>query len=160
MLTLQFNESAVTALGNPSRLRLFTKLRGGVVYAALRPSYRVAGKNVQLLVNQIEGETTATAELTAESIQAVEDLPEIKANTSFAIEDIGYGWFVLKEPTADAVDGPTVSVIKTRKTATPVVTQTANTTVAEQTATEATDAAPEVAAASPKRTRKKVAVDA
>lgn len=158
MLTLSFNESAVTAMGNPARLRLFTKLRGGVVYVALRPSYRVAGKNVQLMVTPVEGDTSCTAELTAEHIQSVDGLPEIKANTSFALEDIGYGWFVLKEPTADAVDGPTVSVLKARKTATPVVTQTANTTIAEQ---ATTDAAPEAAAASPKRTRtKKVTVDA
>lgn len=102
--TLKFNPAAVKALGGNTRVRLLTKTRGGEVFFALRPSYRVSGKNVQLRVEPIEGEKHQTADLPKDVIAQVAGLPELKNNTHYHMEDIGYQWFILKASDTDIDD--------------------------------------------------------
>jgi hypothetical protein len=102
--TLKFNPAAVKALGGNTRVRLLTKTRGGEVFVALRPSYRVSGKNVQLRVEPIEGEKHQTADLPKDLITQVDGLPELKNNTHYHMEDIGYQWFILKASDSDIED--------------------------------------------------------
>jgi hypothetical protein len=102
--TLKFNPAAVKLLSGNTRVRLLTKSRGGEVFVALRPSYRVAGKNVQLLVDAVEGEKHQLADMPKAVMALIEGLPELKNNTHYHMEDIGYQWFILKASDTDIDD--------------------------------------------------------
>jgi hypothetical protein len=116
--TLKFNPAAVKALAGNTRVRLLTKTRGGEVFFALRPSYRVSGKNVQLRVEPIEGEKHQTADLPKDVIAQVAGLPELKNNTHYHMEDIGYQWFILKASDTDIDDKkPGIYVTRLREKA-------------------------------------------
>ncbi len=114
-LVLTFNEPAAKALGANTRLRVKPLKRGGVEYVALRPSYRVSGKNEMIRV--IKGEDgVLTAEMDHD--KAIElKLPEIKAsNTNYIFEDVGYGWFILKDVAdTDLEKASLVTISKSRK---------------------------------------------
>ena len=123
--SLKFNPAAVKALEGNSRIRLFTKTRAGETFFALRPSYRVSGKNVQLRVEPVEGEKFQLAELAAATIEMIEGLPALKNNTHYHLEDIGYKWFILKESDVDIDDKkPGVYVSKLREKAVKKVDET------------------------------------
>lgn len=94
---LKFNEAAVTALAGSTRLRLNIKQRGGETFTALRPSYRVSGKNAMLLVEPVDGEKFQNAILSETESAKIANLPEFKPDAAYYMDDIGYGWFVLKQ---------------------------------------------------------------
>lgn len=102
--TLKFNPAAVKALAGNTRVRLLTKTRGGETFVALRPSYRVAGKNVQLRIDAVEGEKHQLADMPKAVMALIEGLPELKNNTHYHMEDIGYQWFILKASETDIDD--------------------------------------------------------
>lgn len=141
--TLKFNPAAVKALGGNTRVRLLTKTRGGEVFFALRPSYRVSGKNVQLRVEPVEGEKHQIADLPLATIGMVEGLPELKNNTHYHMEDIGYQWFILKASDADIDDKkPGVYVSRLREKP----AKKADDAAATDTATDASTEKPATAA--------------
>ena len=136
--TLKFNPAAVKALGGNTRVRLLTKTRGGEVFFALRPSYRVSGKNVQLRVEPIEGEKHQSADLPKDVIAQVAGLPELKNNTHYHMEDIGYQWFILKPSDTEIEDKkPGIFVSRLREKAAKKAEDTA--AAADATATTDTD---------------------
>jgi hypothetical protein len=108
-LVLQFNEAAVAAMEGNTRLRVLMKKRGGKEYLGLRPSYRVSGKNMQLMVTKND-EGMVSSELPANFIKDLK-FTRPEHNTAFFLKNIGYGWFILDELAADATpDTPTVVV--------------------------------------------------
>lgn len=113
---LTLNAVAAAILDGMTRLRVNKKSRGGVVYAAIRPSHRVAGRNPMIKVEPVVGESSLTAELSAETAAMCEGLPELKNNHTYVMFDIGYGWWTLREP-EDANDQtkPLITVAKGRK---------------------------------------------
>jgi hypothetical protein len=146
--TLKFNPAAVKALGGNTRVRLLTKTRGGEVFFALRPSYRVSGKNVQLRVEPVEGEKHQVADLPLAVMVQVEGLPELKNNTHYHMEDIGYQWFILKASDTDIDDKkPGIFVSRLRekpaKKADDAATAAADTATSTDTATTTADKATE-----------------
>lgn len=150
---LTFNLAAAGIIGGLSRLRLNKKTRGGVDYAALRPSHRVKGTNPMLKVEKVEGTDTFQAELTAELIAMVEGVPALKNQATYQMVDIGYGWWTLRDfdqATAKG-DEPLVTVTKATKTKakTVPVTDAAPATAAEAIVEATADAALEVAGEEP-----------
>ena len=142
---LKFNPAAVKALGGNTRVRLFTKTRSGETFFALRPSYRVSGKNVQLRVEAVEGEKFQTADMPMALSAQVDGLPELKNNIHYHLEDIGYQWFILKASDADIDDKkPGVYVSKLREKAVKKTDDSTTDTTAETTTT--TDTAADKAA--------------
>ena len=105
MLTLSLNQEAADLLGsnNITRLRLLTKVRGGVSHIGLRPSHRVSGKNVMLRLTGNE------IKITNDDINGVIGLPELKVNNQYSVSDIGYCWFILT-PIQEMTSGPIVTV--------------------------------------------------
>jgi hypothetical protein len=113
---LTLNPVAAAIMNGMTRLRVNKKTRGGVMYAAIRPSHRVAGRNPMIKVEPVAGESSMTAELSAETAALCEGLPELKNNHTYVMFDIGYGWWTLREP-EDANDQtkPLITVAKGRK---------------------------------------------
>ena len=147
--TLTFNLAAAGIINGLSRLRLNKKTRGGVDYAALRPSHRVKGTNPMLKVEKIEGTETLQAELTPELHAMVEGLPALKNQTTYLMFDIGYGWWTLKNFEGDAATStePLVTVTRATKSKakTVPVTDAAPATPAEAIVEATADAALEIA---------------
>jgi hypothetical protein len=108
-LVLQFNGAAVELLQGITRLRVNIKKRGGVEYLALRPSYRVSGKNLQARTAKAESGATLV-EIPAGYLKELKyTRPDLGA--SFLFNDEGYGWFTLRELPDDATDAtPTLIV--------------------------------------------------
>lgn len=113
---LTLNPVAAAILDGMTRLRVNKKTRGGVMYAAIRPSHRVAGRNPMIKVEPVAGESSLTAEFPSEVAAMCEGLPELKNNHTYVMFDIGYGWWTLREP-EDANDQtkPLITVAKGRK---------------------------------------------
>lgn len=96
---LNFNQAATTALAGNTRLRLKSVKRGGQTYLALRPSYRVSGKNTKVQVTP-GAEGTSQVTIDKADIEASgSPVPEV--GTSYQFFGLGYGWFILK-PLDDA----------------------------------------------------------
>jgi len=106
-LVLTLNKPATEALGTYTRLRVLTKRRGGKVHVALRPSYRVAGKNLMTRLEKAE-DGTSTAVLSDQILVDVTALVPLTAGTTFTLNDIGYGWFTLTE--TDSAEGALVTL--------------------------------------------------
>lgn len=137
-LVLTFNGAAAEKLGANSRLRVKTMKRGGEEFVALRPSYRVSGKNT--MIRTIKGDDgTVTAELPDTVIEEMA-LPEIKSNhTNYLMFDAGYGWFLMKDGSeANEKKDAIITVSKARKSAAKKAKQ-ADDTQAEGTDAEASE---------------------
>lgn len=119
---LTFSESAAKALGDNTRLRIKSMTRAGVELVALRPSYRVSGKNAQLRTLKDEA-GVITAEMSDEII-ASQSLPALAAG-QYLFEQSGgekYGWFALKEVTGEVdADAPLITIARVAKSAAPSV---------------------------------------
>lgn len=133
-LVLTLNKPATEALGSYTRLRVLTKRRGGKVHVALRPSYRVAGKNLMTRLEKAE-DGTSTAVLSEQILIDVTALVPLTAGTTFTLNDIGYGWFTLTE--TDSAEGALVTVSEAPEAA--VATETAEATAAVEAAQEAAE---------------------
>jgi hypothetical protein len=108
-LVLQFNGAAVELLHGITRLRVKTMKRGGVEYLALRPSYRVSGKNMQARTAKAESGATLV-EIPASFIKDLK-YPRPELGTSFLFHNDGYGWFTLRDLPDDAAEStPTLIV--------------------------------------------------
>ncbi len=123
---LTLNPVAAAIMAGMTRLRVNKKSRGGVMYAAIRPSHRVAGRNPMIKVEPVAGEASMVTELTPEIAGLCEGLPELKNNHTYVLFNIGYGWWTLKEP-EDANDQtkPLITVTKGRKSKAAPVADTA-----------------------------------
>jgi hypothetical protein len=118
-LLLTFNGPASEAMGANTRIRVKTMKRGGVEYVALRPSYRVSGKNAMIRTAKAE-DGVFTAEL-PEAVLSDETLalPALKSNGSqYLMADVGYGWFLLKpDQELNEKKDAIITITKARKTA-------------------------------------------
>lgn len=92
-LILTFNAQATEKLGSNTRIRVKTMKRGGVEYVALRPSYRVSGKNA--MIRTSKGDDGMFAAELPEQLFTDLTLPALK-NGEYLFDDVGYGWFLLK----------------------------------------------------------------
>lgn len=117
---LSFNSAAITALGANTRLRVEKKTRGGVDYLALRPSYRVAGRNT--MVRTEKTDDGLTVEIPEQLFTDNPSLPVPKSSTTYHFNDIGYGWFLLQEK-ADLTDDEPSITISRRKASEPAAAQ-------------------------------------
>lgn len=93
---LQFNATAVESLGDNTRLRVKMIRRGGKDYLALRPSYRVSGKNQMVRVSKSGDQVTAEIPL---DLLEKENLPKLEEGAVYYFTSIGYGWYLLKKQT-------------------------------------------------------------
>jgi hypothetical protein len=116
-LVLTFNGPATEKIGANTRLRVKSMKRGGVDYVALRPSYRVSGKNAMIRTSKNE-DGTFCAEL-PETMFTELTLPELKSNhTHYLMDDVGYGWFLMRDGSeANEKKDAIITVTKARKSA-------------------------------------------
>ena len=94
VLALNLNKQATSLLGSNTRLRLKSLTRGGIAYLALRPSYRVSGKNTKVMVNLRDG-GTSEVQIDEADIAAV-SAPALAIGTTYKLVDVGYGWYTVK----------------------------------------------------------------
>jgi hypothetical protein len=94
VLALTLNKQATSLLGSNTRLRLKSLTRGGQAYLALRPSYRVSGKNTKVMVALRDG---GTSEVQIDDADvAAAGAPALEIGTTYKLVDVGYGWFTVK----------------------------------------------------------------
>lgn len=130
VLALNLNKQATSLLGSNTRLRLKSLTRGGQAYLALRPSYRVSGKNTKVMVALRDGGTSEVQ--IDEADIAAASAPALVIGTTYKLVDVGYGWYTVKaldegdqteetftvseytapEPAAEATSNPDV-IVKT-----------------------------------------------
>ena len=142
-LAITLNPTAAALLGTNTRLRLKAMRRGGADHFAIRPSYRVSGFNTMTkVVKQDDGSVIALVE--SDAIEALK-APVPQAGKTYLIEDVGYGWFLVKE--TDLTEGALATVQETvvgepSADAKADTTETAETSVASEQQAEA-EAQPE-----------------
>lgn len=132
VLKLNLNSAATALMGTNTRLRVKKMTRGGVDLLALRPSYRVSGKNVKVLVDKAEDGTSSVVIDDAVITGAGAPVPAI--GTQYKLVDVGYGWLTVK-----AVEGEdaTPELITVEEFVAPV--ETAETKTVEKTVGELAD---------------------
>lgn len=94
VLKLNLNSAATALMGTNTRLRVKKMTRGGVDLLALRPSYRVSGKNVKVLVDKAE-DGTSTVVIDETTISGA-GAPVPAIGTQYKLVDVGYGWLTVK----------------------------------------------------------------
>lgn len=127
-LAITLNSTAAALLGSNTRLRLKAMRRGGADHFAIRPSYRVSGCNTMTkVVKQDDGSVIALVE--SDAIEALK-APVPQAGKTYVIEDVGYGWLLVKE--TDLTEGALATVQET-VAGEPVVESATETTEAAET---------------------------
>lgn len=113
---LSFNPAAIAVLGANTRLRVKKITRGGVDYLALRPSYRVAGRNTMIRTDKTDD--GLIAEIPEQLFTDNPSIPAPKSSTTYHFNDIGYGWYLLQEKD-DLTDADPSITISRRKASEP-----------------------------------------
>lgn len=112
-LILTFNGPAQEVLGPNTRIRVKTMKRGGQEYVALRPSYRVSGKNAMIrAVKNDDG--TMSAEL-PDTLVGELSLPDLKGSHTYKMHDAGYGWYLIQDAENLVETDATITVTRSRK---------------------------------------------
>lgn len=105
---LAFNPAAIAVLGTNTRLRVKKVTRGGVDYLALRPSYRVAGRNTMVRTDKTDDGLIAV--IPEQLFTDNPTFPTPKTGGTYHFHDVGYGWFLLQEKTDLSADEPSITV--------------------------------------------------
>jgi len=125
---LSFNPAAIAVLGANTRLRVKKITRGGIDYLALRPSYRVAGRNTMIRTDKTDD--GLIAEIPEQMFTDNPTFPAPKSSTTYHFNDIGYGWYLLQEKD-DLTDADPSITISRRKASEPAPAQAADSTPAD-----------------------------